>query len=326
MGQTFSFTWEAPFMAGLQETLGESAIHVLSHLSFFGEQIFLIFAVGLLYWCIDKEFGIAVGRTVLFANVCNTMIKNIFVRRRPYFDHEGIRVFRPVDKDADIMDIAAQGFSFPSGHATNSFATMGAIAHYGASDRGKRILSLKIRRLIQAAVLFLPFLVGFSRVVVGVHYPTDVICGWVLGVGCVFLIPFLHKRLGDGLFTIVILLFAASGFFYCSSDDYFSSMGLLLGFYAAIFFEARFVRFSGTREPVRCIVRIFFGALLFFVMNRVMKLPFSADFLDNGSLASHLVRTLRYTLATFVVLGIYPMAFGRFPGIFGVDKKENLQP
>jgi membrane-associated phospholipid phosphatase len=48
------------------------------------------------------------------------MAKNIALRRRPYFDHESIHILRVVEPEADIYDIAAQGYSFPSGHSTNA--------------------------------------------------------------------------------------------------------------------------------------------------------------------------------------------------------------
>ena len=62
------------------------------------------------------------------------------------------------------------GFSFPSSHATNSFAMA-------------MVLAWRWPRLV---ILFVAFaiLVAYSRVYVGVHYPVDVLTGAVLGVGC----------------------------------------------------------------------------------------------------------------------------------------------
>ena len=44
-------------------------------------------------------------------------------------------------------------------------------------------------------------------------------------------------------------------------------------------------------------------------MNTVLKLPFSSEFLEAGTFASHLVRTIRYGMIIFVVIGVYPIVF-----------------
>ena len=126
-GNTFSFPWEASLMEWLQTHLS-GAVPVISFLSAFGEELIMILILGFLYWWYDKKAGKAIGLSVLMGIVWNPMIKNIFLRRRPYFDHEGIRILRLVEPKADPMDIAAQGYSFPSGHSTNAAAAYGSLA------------------------------------------------------------------------------------------------------------------------------------------------------------------------------------------------------
>ena len=169
-GNSFAFNWEVSLMEWLQSHLGSGTISVLSFLSAFGEELVLVLILGFIFWGYDKKLGKAIGLNVLMGLVWNPMLKNVAVRRRPYFDHEGIKILRLVDKSADAYDISAQGFSFPSGHSTNAVTLYGSLA---AKKKSKALLG---------AAVALPLLVGFSRVVVGAHYPTDVLAGWALGL------------------------------------------------------------------------------------------------------------------------------------------------
>lgn len=79
--------------------------------------------------------------------------------------------------DPAFADHAARGMSFPSGHASMSaivFLTLGALL---ANTRGRWVERVFI--LAMAAVA--TFLVGVSRVALGVHWATDVLAGWALG-------------------------------------------------------------------------------------------------------------------------------------------------
>ena len=74
--------------------------------------------------------------------------------------------------------VGASGYSFPSGHALNSTATYGLLALVAWRSR----LTLAVRRAAVVVGMTLPFLVGLSRIALGVHYPTDVLGGWLAGV------------------------------------------------------------------------------------------------------------------------------------------------
>jgi len=298
-GNTFFFPWEATLMEWLQAHIGPLGIEIISRLSMFGEELVLIVLLGFLYWCYDKRFGCYVGLNMLVANTWNPMIKNVFLRRRPYFDHAGVDILRVVEPEADIYDIAAQGYSFPSGHSTGSAAVYGSLPRY---KKGKKALFV--------IALIVPLLVGFSRVVVGAHYPTDVLVGWLVGVAALFIVPWLEAKMPSRpVFYAVLLLTTLPGLFYCKSADYFTSLGMLLGFFVAVPFEERFVNFETTRNPIRCVLRILGGIAVFFVLNTAFKLPFSEAFLDGGSYPALLVRALRYGAIVFVDFALYPMLF-----------------
>jgi membrane-associated phospholipid phosphatase len=75
------------------------------------------------------------------------------------------------------MAVPTKGFAFPSGHTIQSTAAYGALAYLIA--RIQRDWRAKVRSLTLGALI--PFLVGVSRIYLGVHWPTDVMAGWALG-------------------------------------------------------------------------------------------------------------------------------------------------
>ncbi len=301
-GNSFYFEFEVKLMEMLQTKLSPALIEIISAFSMFGEETIMVMLLGFFYWSYDKQMGKTLGLNVLVATAWNPMMKNIAMRRRPYMVHEKIDIFRVVAPSEDPMNIAAQGYSFPSGHSTCAVATYGSIAKETR------------RRIWMAAAVVLSVLVGFSRVVVGAHYPTDVLVGWLVGLLAMFLVPFLRKKIKKtAIFNSLLLITILPGFFYCKSSDFFTSVGMVLGFMLAIWLEERFVHFENTRIPVCMILRVLGGGVLFFGLNILLKMPFSKQFLESGTLAANLVRTLRYFIIMILEIAFYPMLFQFMP-------------
>lgn len=302
-GYTFYFDWEVHLMMWLQAHMGALGKALASFFTLFGEEFILVALVGFLYWCYDKKCGKYVAVNLVVSAVWNPLVKNIFLRRRPYFDHAGIRCLRPVKANADLYDIAAQGYSFPSGHSMSSMSAYGSVAMY------------KKRRRVSVVFMALVCMVGISRFCLGVHYPTDVLVGWFLGVVVILAVSWLQKRIKNPkLLYLLLIATGIPGWFYCTTSDYFTCFGLMVGMFAGFLFEEHFINFENTREPLACAARLIGGILIFLLLNYLLKLPFSSEFLSSGTGAAHGVRTLRYAITCFVAVGVYPMTFRRSKG------------
>lgn len=125
-----------------------------------GGWFWILCAVVLLAVPKTRKTGYAVALSLIFgAIVTNLLLKNIVARPRPFAEIEALIPMITKPKD----------FSFPSGHTTASFAVALVML---------RMLPKKFG--IPAVVL--AALVAFSRLYLGVHYPTDVLTGFVIAL------------------------------------------------------------------------------------------------------------------------------------------------
>ncbi len=300
MGNTFYFDWEVRLMEWLQSGLGEIGSLIAQLFTICGEELVLILLLGFIYWCYDKEFGKFIGVNIVVGLVWNPMLKNVALRRRPYFDHPGIRCIRPAEADADPFDIAEQGFSFPSGHSTNGVIAYGSMPVY------------KKNKWLTVLGIVMPLLIGLSRVLLGVHYPTDVLVGWLMGVIVVFFVSYLQRKVKrKWILHLVLFVTALPGMLYCKTADYYTCVGLMAGLFLAIAFEEKYVHFENTKNPAECVIRIIGGFAVYALSNMLLKLPFPKEFLASGTTAAFLVRFVRYIIVGFVTLGAYPLVFSK---------------
>lgn len=305
VGNTFYFEWEVKLMEYIQAHMGNFGVKLASFITLFGEEMMLIAILGFVYWAYDKKWGKYIGTNIAAVLIVNPLLKTVFVRRRPYFDNPGIKCLKPVDASADIYDITAQDFSFPSGHSSNASSVYGSIARY------------KKKPWLTVLCVVIILLVGVSRFCVGVHYPTDVLVGWLLGLAILFLVPWLQEKVAnDLLFYAGILVLSLAGFFFCKTNEFYTGYGMALGMFAGFLFEEKCVHFENTKSVWKSILRVAGGFVLFFGLNEGLKLPFNKEFLETAAFLPFLVRTLRYAVVVFVLIGVYPMVFNAF------DKKK----
>jgi undecaprenyl-diphosphatase len=124
-----------------------------------------LFATGLITHDADmKKNALYVGESILVSTFITTALKNTIQRPRPFVND-------PTIVPADV----AGGYSFPSGHTSEAFATATALS-----------IAYPKWYVIVPSYLWATS-VGYSRMYLGVHYPSDVLGGAIAGAGSAWL-------------------------------------------------------------------------------------------------------------------------------------------
>jgi undecaprenyl-diphosphatase len=135
--------------------------------------------VGVLAFLLHRKrwhAGILAG-TVILADIASEGLKFLYDRPRPDLVPHGSYVYSA---------------SFPSGHSTLSAATYLTLAMLISSLEPNR----GTKGMVFALALSLVLGIGFSRVYLGVHWPSDVLAGWCLGAACALAAWTVLLRLG----------------------------------------------------------------------------------------------------------------------------------
>lgn len=302
--------WEVSLIEGLQSAMGKAGEFITKAFSTVGGEIVTLLVLLVIIFCYSKEAGKRSALKIIAASVWFSMVKNAVLRLRPYMEHEEIRALIPTETDADPMDVVQQGYSFPSGHASTSMAIYGSLCREAK------------KKWLWITSIILVIMIGLSRFAAGVHYPTDVLGGWVIGLLAIVFCEVLEKIVRkEWVRYLILLAIAAPGLIWCRSRDYFSALGMLAAMTFVFPYEEKYVKFSDTRNVYAMILRVLGALAVYLVLNKVLKMPFSSEFLDNGSLAAGLVRALRYGIILFVVLGVYPRIFPLFEKVGKKDSK-----
>ncbi len=115
---------------------------------------------------------------ILSDQLSSAVIKNIVERPRPCHEIDGTLVVERVR----LLVPCGSGYSFPSSHAVNNFAVATFLAFYFARWRW--------------AFFGWAAVIAFTRPYVGVHFPSDIVGGAVIGVLCALFIAALWHALG----------------------------------------------------------------------------------------------------------------------------------
>lgn len=156
--------------------MSDGTTSVLKVITELGGVAFIVLA-GVLIFMFCKKIRWFVTFDLVGVTLINQVIKHIVRRPRP-------NVLRLVEED---------GYSFPSGHSMVSMAFYGIIIYLVYKNVTDKYLKWTLIALLSLLILS----IGFSRIYVGVHYFTDVVGGFLLGLAYLIIyINIYNKKVG----------------------------------------------------------------------------------------------------------------------------------
>lgn len=287
---------------------------LLSYLTYFGGLYgFMVLSI-IMFWCIDKRCGYFMLSLGFIGTVLNQFLKILFRIPRPWVLDPN---FQPVE--AAVPD--AGGFSFPSGHTQNVFATFGGVFAWTKRAWLK----------VLCAVMIL--LVAFSRMYLGVHTPLDVGVSVVLGIILLVILRPVFRSLDEHpnrmygfLAVLAVLLIGFLLYSYLAPypdwmyvEEHFVNItearhnasllaGALVGLTIAYTLDLRVTHFDTKAVWWAQIIKVVVGLVITLAVIEGLKKVLGH---------SDAVTCLRYGLGVLFAAGIWPMTFGWFARLGG---------
>jgi membrane-associated phospholipid phosphatase len=156
--------WGIEVIKVIQRLKSPALTAVLKLITELGTDKFYLPAILFIFWWIDEKKGFRLGILMLLSAWINTFLKDTFKQPRPF------------NLDPSL-GLAYEGtYGAPSGHAQYALCFWVPMAAWLAGAKPGR------RRIVGwASAIFFILLIGFTRLYLGVHFPTDLLAGWALG-------------------------------------------------------------------------------------------------------------------------------------------------
>ncbi len=252
--------WGIGGIISLQHFRGPALDGLFNLFTFLGDEEFYLLLLPLLFWSVDFAWGSRVGFIFLLSAFVNSIVKDGFAQPRPY----------ELDPQVKIGD--AEGFGLPSGHAQLSAAVWGTVALWAR------------RPWVWIAAVVMTGMIGLSRIYLGVHFPTDVFAGWLLGGAAVALYWGGQERIerwvsGLGVGTQVLLGFAVPiGLFLLHPvKGTASELGALAGVAVGLALTYKYLRFHATGSFWQRALRFLVGAATVTIPYLGLKVIFPSE-------------------------------------------------
>ena len=256
-----------------------------------GDEPFFLVFLPIIIWCVDYSRGTRLTILFLASAYINSVAKALAGQPRPFeFDPRAKKL------------VEAGGFGLPSGHTQSTVTIWGYIA---ARFKNRRV---------QILAAFLIIMIPLSRIYLGVHFPTDIIGGYILGIVILYiylkientLISWLKSRgliiqLALAVILPALMMLVYPGPIMDSIPTCATLMGGMIGLALAI----KFIEFDAGGIWWTRILRYLVGMVIVSLFYFGLKIVFK------GLEPAAAYRFIRYALVGFSILFLAPWIFNK---------------
>lgn len=279
-------------IAAMRTPFGEK---LWQFLTFFGEETFIVVVLCILFWCVNKNLSYKIGATFFLGGLLTQGLKITFQIPRPWVLDPN---FKPVGSAIET----ATSFSFPSGHTASAGSLFFPMAFSG-------------RRWWRWLLALMPFVVGFSRMYLGVHTLLDVGCALAITVVFAAIVQGVSQTklwekpqavaLGLLAFSAAVLIYA-----FCRQDvtrdmleDCIKAAAAGVGFAVGYFVEKKWVNFDTKAVWWMQIIKVVVGLAVVLAIKSGLKLVLGETLVADAA---------RYFLLIVWIIVGWPALFNRF--------------
>ena len=297
------------------QTLSPALDGVMNGFTFLGRIEFYLVFIPFIYWAVDRRIGVRALLVLIYTDFIATSFKLLFHEPRPYWL-------------GGVKQLGTEtSYGIPSSHSSDSLAVGGYLM--------TKVKQNWLRWLIGTVIFF----IAFSRLYLGVHFPQDVLFGWLIGFCVLWAVvkweTFFRNWLDGkslstqiGLGFVDSLGFALIGFFirlliagtpdpaewsqYSTSarniNQFITLAGAAFGTYAGYALMRQYARFDAKGAWSKRLVRYLIGIVGVFLLYFGLDIAFSAIAPDESTLG-FILRYIRYSLVTFWIAFLAPWIF-----------------
>lgn len=297
------------------QTFSPALDGVMNGFTFLGRIEFYLLLIPFLYWAVDRRIGIRALLLLIYTDILSTSFKLLFHQPRPYW-LGGVKALS-----------AETSYGIPSSHASNSLSVGGYLITHVRQPWARWLIGILV------------FFIAFSRMYLGVHFPQDVLFGWLIGFAVLWAFARWEQPVRDWLDALSLsaqitlgflcsLLMVVAGFVIRSLiagspdpaewssfsadarslNQFLTLGGAVFGTYSGYALMRHFARFHAAGAWGKRLVRYVVGLVGLLLIYFGLDIAFAALAPDASALG-YVLRYVRYGLATFWATFLAPWVF-----------------
>ena len=311
---------DAVYQFGIQliqaiQSLSPALDGVMNGFTFLGRVEFYLAFIPFIYWSIDRRIGFRALLMLIYTDFLSSSFKLLLHEPRPYWL-------------GGVKELGTEAsYGIPSSHASDSLAVGGYLITQTRWNWLKWLIGIVV------------FFIAFSRLYLAVHFPQDVLFGWLIGFLMLWALARWQAPLRAwldgmslaaqiGLGFLCSLLMAATGFairaLVAGTPDpvewssystqarniyqFITLAGAVFGTYAGYALMRKYARFSASGTRTKRVARYLVGIVGLLALYFGLDIAFSALAVDD-SMLGYLLRYVRYGTATFWATFLAPWVF-----------------